>query len=104
MQPTVLHQPRVAWDAALALIDAARAGDATFAWCRDRVAAILGPDAASVLEATRRRLIDPAATPNEAQVQMGLWRVRLDDAQHRNPSAGKELHDLAAEVARRLPQ
>jgi hypothetical protein len=103
MQPTVLHLPRVAWDAALALIDAARGGDATFGWCRDRVAVVLGPAAASALEATRRRLADPTAAPNEAQVQLGLWRVRLDDAQRSNPNVGKDLHDLATELARRLP-
>jgi hypothetical protein len=99
---TTMHQPRVAWDAALALISAARADDITFGWCRDRVAAILGPAAARALEATRRRLIVPTAAPNETQLQLGLWRVRLEDAQRSDPTSGTDLRDLVAEVADRL--
>lgn len=101
MQPTVLHQQRVAWDAALALITAARTGGGTFGLCRDRIAAILGSTTAAALEATRRRLTAPNAAPNEGQVQTGLWRVRLDDALRSDPSAAQHLHHLAAEVTAR---
>jgi hypothetical protein len=100
---TTLHQPRIAWDAALALIGAARADDATFGWCRDWVAAILGSAEGRALEATRRRLIDPIPGPNETQLQLGLWRVRLEDAQRGDPAVGAALRDLAAAVAPRLP-
>jgi hypothetical protein len=102
MQPTILHPPRVAWDGALALIAAARADDATFGWCRDRLGAILGSAAARAFETTRRRVIDPTAAPTEAQLQMGLWRVRLDDAQHGDPNVGRDVHNLTIEVVRRV--
>lgn len=101
MQPTVVHQQRVAWDAALALITAARSGGAMFGLCRDRIAAVLGSSAAAALEATRRRLTDPGAAPNEGQIQAGLWRVRLDDALRSDPSAARHLGHLAAEIATR---
>lgn len=102
MQSTVVHQQRVAWDAALAITAAARAGDAVFGLCRDRIAAVLGSTAAAALEATRRRLSDPSASPNEGQVQTGLWRVRLDDALRSDPSTAQHLRRLATEVAARL--
>lgn len=100
MQPMIEHQPRIAWDAALALTTAARADEVTFGWCRDRLAALLGVAAASAFEATRRRLTEPAAAPNEALVQSGIWRVRLEDALRTNPAAASQLRDLAVAVAR----
>jgi hypothetical protein len=101
MPSIVQHQPRIAWDTALALIGAALADDTTFTRCRDRVAAAIGPAAASALEESRHRLTGPSAAPNEAQVQTGLWRVRLEDALRSNPHVGGVLRDLTAEVGPR---
>jgi len=98
---STIHQPRIAWEAARSLTAAAQAGDATYRWCRDRVAAVLGAGAASALEATRRRLTDLAVGPNEVHVQRGLWRVRLEDALRNSPGLGNDLADLIADVAAR---
>jgi hypothetical protein len=79
MQSVTLHQPRIAWDAALVLIRAVEAGGTTYAECRDRFVRVFGVLVGSEIEATRRRLIDPAAPANRAHVEQGLWRVRLED-------------------------
>jgi hypothetical protein len=98
MTSTIVHQPRVAWDAARALTWAAMADAATYSWCRDWVAALFGPELAAALAATRRQLTDPTTTPSAVQVQQvqqGLWRVRVEDALRRSP-------DLADELAARI--
>jgi hypothetical protein len=101
MQATIQHQQRIAWDAALAVTVAARGDDATFAWCRGRLAAALGSMTAAAFDATRHRLADPSAAPNELQIQAGVWRVRLDDALRNNPAVAKDIGNLAVEVAAR---
>jgi len=102
MSLTVTHPPRVAWDAALALVDAARADDATAAWCRDWVADLLGVTHASAFLTTRQRLLDAAAAANEVQVQEGLWRVRVQDALAARPDLAEPLLDRIDETRSRL--
>ena len=102
MASTIVHHPRVAWDAALALVRAARADDAVVSWCRDWVAHVLGPIDASAFLATRRRLADPAAALNEVQVQEGLWRVRIEDALRVFPDLAEPLLDRIADTRVRI--
>ncbi|MBX6750836.1 MAG: hypothetical protein IRY85_14385 [Micromonosporaceae bacterium] len=102
MSLTVTHPPRVAWDTALALVEAARADDATASWCRDWVADLLGVTQASAFLATRRRLTDAAAAASEVQVQEGLWRVRIQDALAARPDLAEPLLDRVAETRARL--
>lgn len=102
MTALITHQPRVAWDGALALIRAARADDATASWCRDWVAELLGPDGATAFLATRRRVLDPTAAANEVQVQEGLWRVRLEDALRVRSDLAEALLERVADTRIRL--
>jgi len=102
MPSAVVHQPRVAWDAALTLVRAAQADDATASWCRDWVAELLGADSAAAFLATRRRLGDGTAAGNEVQVQEGLWRVRIQDALSLRPDLAEPLLDRVADTRARL--
>ena len=42
MQSTIVHQPRIAWDAALVLIQAAEVGGASYARYRDALVRLFG--------------------------------------------------------------
>lgn len=77
MPSGVIHQPRVAWDAAL-----------------------LGPEFAAELNLTRVRL---GEDPFTANVEAGKWRVRLEDVLRARPDLAEPLHRLAAEARSRLP-
>lgn len=102
MSLTVTHPPRVAWDAALAIVGAAQADDATASQCRGWVADLLGAGHAADFLTTRRRLRDAAAAANEVQVQEGLWRVRIQDALAARPDLAEPLLDRIAETRTRL--
>lgn len=91
MSSAVIHHPRVAWDAALTLVRAARTDDATVSWCRDWVADLLGTESGAAFLATRHRLQDATAAVNEVQVQEGLWRVRVQDALATRPDLAEPL-------------
>jgi hypothetical protein len=81
MTQTIIHQPRVAWDAARAFIRATCGAD------YDRFAAevldTLGAAEYGALGETRARLLDWAEQhPGDrymADVEAGKWRVRLQD-------------------------
>lgn len=102
MTSAVIHHPRVAWDAALTLVRAARADDATAAWCRDWVAELLGAERAAAFSTTRRRLTSTATTLHEVRVQEGLWRVRIQDALSVRPDLAEPLLDRVAHTRTRL--
>lgn len=102
MTSTTVHQPRVAWDTAMVLTQAAGAESPVASWCRDWVAALLGPVAASTFLATRRRLVDPASAPSEAHLQAGLWRVRIEDVLRDRPELAVPLLDRVADTRSRL--
>jgi hypothetical protein len=93
-----MHQPRIAWDAALVLIRAVEAGGATYAECRDQFVRLFGVMIGSEIEATRRRLADRAAPANRVHIEQGLWRVKLEDYLRRRPDLADE---LLAHIAQR---
>lgn len=89
----VLHQPRVAWDAAVSLVRAAQSESIVYTWCRDRVGAVLGTAYQSDLDAARSHLAAPPAPPAAKDTEAAIWRVKLEDELRAQP-------DLAAELAR----
>jgi hypothetical protein len=102
MSTAVIHHPRVAWDAALAVVRAAQADDPTASWCRDWIADLLGPEPAAAFLATRRRLWDASRALNEVRVQEGVWRVRIQDALSTRPDLAEPLLDRVARTRARL--
>ena len=101
MSAPILHRPRVAWDAALTVIAAAEAGDATFAWFAAEVERLLGTPYAQALSDSRRLLWN-ADRPDVANVEAGKWRFRLDDVLAARPGLTAALHTLTIEANRRL--
>ncbi|TWJ23715.1 hypothetical protein [Micromonospora endolithica] len=94
----VIHQPRVAWDAARTLV-AAMPDDDLFGWLAGEVGDLLGPDHERDLRDSRDRLcaVGDALVP----VEVGRWRVRLEDTLRSRPAAAEPLHALVG-VATRL--
>ncbi|GAB3072848.1 hypothetical protein [Micromonospora schwarzwaldensis] len=92
----VLHQPRVAWDAARVIGDALR-DDTLFDWLRQEFGSLFGPAAGDALAESRDRV--RWAGDARLPVETGLWRVRLEDALRQRPELADELAGLAS-VAR----
>jgi hypothetical protein len=97
MTQTVIHQPRVAWDAALAFVHAA--GGLDYDRFAGRVHQQLGIEIYGELSDTRRRLIlAEAELPGDqypVDVELGLWRVRLQDLMHVRPDLIGTIQDLS---------
>jgi hypothetical protein len=99
MTVTVMHQPRIAWDASRTLVDVACSDVETFAWYRDRVSDLLGAGWRQDLLATRARLENPQRDDAIA-VEAGLWRVRFEDELrvHADLTEGLHLLTMAARM------
>lgn len=88
MSQSVVHQPRVAWDAARAFVRAAGApGYDAFA---ARVLSRLGTDLYGELANTRQRLLSASVESSDddrfaVDVEAGKWRVRVEDLLRTRP-------------------
>ncbi|GAA3940414.1 hypothetical protein Aau02nite_59760 [Amorphoplanes auranticolor] len=96
MTQSVIHQPRVAWEAARAFVrTAAGPGyDAYAGWVLSR----LGTEVYGELAATRRRLLEASVQSSDndrftADIEAGRWRVRLEDLLRNDPSLVTPLRD-----------
>jgi hypothetical protein len=96
MTQSVIHQPRVAWDAACAFVRAAAGPD--YQAFADRVSEQLGAEMHGDLGETRRLLLDAAAAqPGDqfrSHVESGKWRVRLEELMRDRPDLIGTLRDL----------
>lgn len=99
MTVTVMHQPRIAWDASRTLVDVACSDVETFAWYRDRISDLLGAACRRDLLATRARLENPLRD-DAVCVEAGLWRVRFEDELrvHADLTEGLHLLTMAARM------
>lgn len=96
MTPSVIHQPRVAWDGARAFMRAAR--DPGYESFAHLIHGWLGPEARAAFleshdrieEAERRLPGDQRATDVEA----GRWRVRLEDMLRERPNLIDDVLEL----------
>jgi hypothetical protein len=100
MTRSVIHQPRVAWDAARAFV--AAAGHDGFTGFADEVARRLGSAVHSDLAATRERLltarVDESTDEYVALGEVGIWRVKIDDLLRRSPELTEAVRDLTAQA------
>ncbi len=104
METSVLHQPRVAFDAARILVNVSGAhDDDLYAWYGDQLAAVLGPSYLRQLRATRDELMfSPRA--DTRNVETGKWRVRLEDVLRTRAEVAEGLQHLTLSTATRLVQ
>ena len=93
MEASVLHQPRIAFDAASVLVDVSTADESAFAWYGEHLAALLGPSLRRDLLTTRHELLH-AKRDNTRNVEGGKWRVRLEDALRTRPEVAESLREL----------
>lgn len=95
---TVIHQPRVVWDGARALVHAAYAPD--FIHFAGQVHDLLGPEIHAALIDTRERLLaESARTGGDRGVfdlEAGRWRVRLEELLRARPELSDALRELTA--------
>jgi hypothetical protein len=103
MTHSVIHQPRVAWEAARAFVR--MAGSPGYYAYAGRVRSSLGTQMHAELAETRRRLFEaPAESSNSdrftADVEAGKWRVRIEDLLRTNPSLVTPLQELTEAAAR----
>jgi hypothetical protein len=98
---TVTHSPRVAWDLARATVAMAGAAAEKYGWFAGQLEQRLGIAARHELEQTRVRLIRDERL-DVYQVELGRWRVRLEDALAVDPSLGSGLVQLRADATVRL--
>ncbi len=99
MSVNVIHQPRVAWDAAQMMISCCMTGH--FGWMCDHIGDLFGPEYANALWQTLMRL-QHSERDNIRQVELGLWRVRFEDAMLANPPLAAQLHTLVLEAKARI--
>lgn len=96
----VIHQPRVAWDAARVLVRAVT-DDAVLDRLGAGLGELLGPGYQQSLRETRDRL-SWNTDGDRLLVEAGLWRVRLEDALRTRPEAAEPIRQLAESCARLL--
>ncbi|BCJ75669.1 hypothetical protein CS0771_52130 [Catellatospora sp. IY07-71] len=101
MHTGVLHQPRIAWDAATMLVTAANADAELFGWFEAALAAVLGPSGRAQLAVTRDRLLR-AERADVRSVEAGMWRVRLEEALRTRPDTAEALRELTLAARVRL--
>jgi hypothetical protein len=100
MAPKVLHQPRVAWDLARTLVTVADLGGSEYFWLSKRLTDLLGTRYRTYLIETRTRLAMPRADRRE--VEIGLWRVRLEELMRDQADVAEDLRILGLHAASRL--
>ncbi|MCW3843979.1 hypothetical protein ONA70_28205 [Micromonospora yasonensis] len=90
---TVIHHPRVAWDAARVIVESVH-DEQLFSWVRQELGGLLGSAAQAALTETRDRLRrdGDARVPVEA----GLWRVRLEDLLRDRPELAGQVSSFTA--------
>lgn len=103
-QPTghrVIHQPRVAWDLARALVTVAGADEGRYQWFAARIQTLLGPAYRGQLVGTRANLA-AAVRDDVRQIEIGQWRTRLEDLLRTRPELTTDLSALGRDTVAAL--
>jgi hypothetical protein len=95
-----MHPPRVAWDGAQALISTCEL-PADFRWVSERVGELLGPQYEDALYRSMLHLRAPDRE-DVREVELGVWRVRIQDALQARPDLMAPLAALVTETKHRL--
>jgi hypothetical protein len=104
MTQTVIHQPRVVWDAAMAFVRITT--NPYYEAFADHVFDRLGRDAFDHLEATRAKVLDNLVRTGGdryvTDLEAGKWRVRLDELLRARPDLTGAVIELTAMVPRAM--
>jgi hypothetical protein len=96
----VTHNPRVAWDGALAFVGAAGHDD-LYGWLDERLGELLGLQWRRALAETRAQLWYSNRS-DVRNVECGRWRVRLEDVLDADPELAGPMRSLVHDTAIRL--
>lgn len=98
MAQSVIHQPRVAWDGARAFVQAA--GGTDYDAFAGRVFNELGTELYGELSESRERMMTALAETGgdrrASDIELGRWRVRLDDLLRTRPELIPVVQGLSA--------
>ena len=96
----VVHQPRVAWDGARAVVRAA--GSAHYEGFANRLLRELGSTLYGDFADTRQRLltayVETGGDRYAGDVEAAKWRVRLEDLLHERPELAVVILNLTSEA------
>lgn len=96
----VIHQPRVAWDGARAIVRAA--GSAHYEGFANRILQQLGSSLYGDFADTRQRLltayVETGGDRYASDVEAGKWRVRLEDLLRERPELAIVILNLTTEA------
>ena len=99
MAQTIVHPQRVAWEGARVF---ARAAESVWCgWLADRLGAHLGSAYRQHMIDSRARLLT-STRPDAIDIEVGMWRVRLDDVLRAEPDLAGPLVALTRETAEHL--
>jgi len=99
MAGQTIHPPRVAWDTARALVSIAAAkDDDLYIWLSARLGELLGTGYRRALFDTRVRL-SRGPWLDLWSLEVGIWRVRLEDVLNTDPSLVEDLRILSLHAA-----
>ena len=103
MTQSVIHHPRVAWDAARAFVR--MAGGPGYDAYAGRVLSRLGTEVYGEFADTRRRLLEASLDSrytgrSTVDVEAGRWRVRIEDLLRDDPALVTPLRELTEAAAR----
>ncbi|MEV4707957.1 hypothetical protein [Actinoplanes sp. NPDC049316] len=103
MSQSVIHQPRVAWDAARAFVRAA--GGPGYDAFAGRVLSRLGTGLYGELANTRQRLLAASVESSDddrftVDIEASRWRVRLEDLLRNRPDLVPAVQELTGAAPR----
>jgi len=99
MTQSIVHPQRVAWEGARVF---ARTLDTVWCgWLADQLAARLGPAYRQKVIDSRTRLLT-SRRPDAIDVEVGMWRARLDDVLRERPELAGPIADLTRTTADHL--
>ncbi len=102
MEASVLHQPRVAFEAARTLVHISKAtNEDLFSWYGDQLAIVLGAAYVGKFHATRDEL-RRSRRADIHSIEAGRWRVRLEDLLRTRAEVAESLRELTIQSRQRL--
>jgi hypothetical protein len=101
MTTRVLHPPRVAWDLARTTVAMAAAAEDRYRWFEGQIEQRLGLAFARELRRTRERMYDEAFS-DVRNIELGRWRVRIEDVLLEDPLLAEDLTLLRLDANSRL--
>jgi len=97
----VIHHERLAWDTARVIARTLESNHLV-GWLRDQLSALFGADFGAALLESHTRMW-ASSRPDAPQVEIGIWRAKLEDVLQADMSLCEPLVAVLADAATRTP-